>query len=225
MKRTPRRAASTDRWVVARRGMVEKFVAGRGVRDARVLEAILAVPRHEFVDEALAATAYGEHALPIGWGQTISQPYVVGRMTELLEIGSQDRVLEVGTGSGYQTAILCALARHVYSVERLPPLLDRATRTLRRIGAFNVSLTLADGSVGWSDRGPFERILVTAGSRDVPSVLVDQLTPGGRLVIPSGGESEQRLLLVTRSDRGEVREEDAGPCSFVKLIGRHGWPE
>jgi protein-L-isoaspartate(D-aspartate) O-methyltransferase len=218
-----RAAPAGDPYALKRRRMVEELVVARGVREPRVVEALLRVPRHLFVDEALGAKAYGDHSLPIGFGQTISQPYTVARMSELLEIAPGHRVLEVGTGSGYQTAVLALLARHVYTVERLRPLGEAARRNLRRAGILNVSLKLADGSIGWEDRGPFERILVTAGGPEVPRALVDQLQPGGVLVMPIGGEERQRLVVVRRGEDGSIRTDDGGRCAFVKLVGKQGW--
>lgn len=200
--------------------MVERYLLPRGIEDEGVLEAMGRIPRHLFVDEALAAKAYGDYSLPIGFKQTISQPYMVARMSELLDVGPQDRVLEVGTGCGYHTAVLARLAYHVYSIERLPGLAERARENLRRVRVLNVSLSIADGSLGWQERGPYDRIVVAAGARRVPEALVAQLGENGRMVIPIGEASAQRLTLVRRTASGVV-EDDQGACTFVKLVGEY----
>ena len=188
-----------------RRRMVREHVAGRGISDRRVLEAMAEVPRHRFVREHLRRKAYGDHALPIEGGQTISQPWVVARMTELLAVGPDHKVLEVGTGSGYQTAILAKLGRWVYSLERVPGLAKGA-------------------SMGWAEAAPFDRILVTAGAPAAPEPLLGQLAAGGRLLIPEGDRTNQRLVLYRRTRDGLVREELDG-VAFVPLVGRFGWRE
>ena len=180
------------------------------------------VPRHLFVREHLRRKAYGDHALPIEAGQTISQPYVVARMTELLRVEPHHKVLEIGTGSGYQTAILARLARWVYSLERLPELAKTAIGRMRELGIDNVKIVIFDGSMGWSEAAPFDRILVTAGAPAVPEALLGQLGEGGRLLIPEGDRQAQRLVLYEKSARGVVRE--AGEAvAFVPLVGRFGW--
>ena len=181
-----------------------------------------AIPRHLFVPEALRWNAYGDHALPIDSGQTISQPYIVARETELLELTRRDRVLEIGAGSGYQTAILAQVAGQVFALERLPELAREAQNRLRRLGLGNAAIKCFDGTFGWSEFAPYKGILVAAGSPVVPQPLVEQLAVGGRLVIPVGTEKEQRLLRITRTEDG-THTEDFGACQFVKLIGRHGW--
>ena len=201
--------------------MVENLVLARGVTDPRVLEAMRTVPRHLFVEEALRAKAYGDHSLPIGEKQTISQPYVVARMTELLAVARDDRVLEIGTGSGYQTAVLSRIARHVYSVERLPSLARRAQQILAKLGYINVSVSVFDGTYGWGEWAPYPGILVTAGAPDLPAPLLDQLAVGGRLVIPVGEGAEQRLVRMVRTADGYERETHE-TVSFVPLIGRYG---
>ena len=188
-----------------------------GIRDAAVLDALRRVPRHLFVDEALASRAYEDTALPIGHNQTISQPYTVARMTELLFADGARRVLEVGTGSGYQTAVLCALAAEVYSVERIEPLLKSARRRLQELGYRNFRLKLADGSMGWNEYGPYDAILVTAAAEDVPVPLLDQLARGGRLVAPVGNAARQELLLVRNSADGMLTER-VEMANFVPLI-------
>lgn len=183
------------------------------------------VPRHLFVPEALRSQAYKDNALPIAAKQTISQPFIVARMTELLGISGKERVLEIGGGSGYQTAILAELARTVFTVERVPELADGLKQMIRRLGDRNVSVRCGDGTEGWKVYAPFDAILVAAGGPEVPGPLLDQLETGGRLVIPIGEtQKSQRLVRVTRTENG-FKTEDAGPCAFVPLIGEHGWKE
>jgi protein-L-isoaspartate(D-aspartate) O-methyltransferase len=177
-----------------------------GIGDASVLEAIRRVPRHLFVDEALAHRAYEDTALPIGHGQTISQPYTVARMTALLLAEGARRVLEIGTGSGYQTAVLCALVDEVYSVERIEPLLRSARRGLQELGFRNFRLKHADGSQGWIDYAPFDAILITAAAAEIPEALVGQLAPAGRMVAPLTNGDRQELVLLRRTPEGDVRE-------------------
>jgi protein-L-isoaspartate(D-aspartate) O-methyltransferase len=188
-----------------------------GIRNPAVLEAIGRVPRHLFVDEALASRAYEDTALPIGHGQTISQPYTVARMTELLFTDGARRVLEIGTGSGYQTAVLCALAHEVYSVERIEPLHKSARRALQELGYRNFRLKLNDGSDGWADYAPYDAILVTAAAAEVPAALLAQLAPGGRLLIPVGNAARQELLSIRQTAEGSVREH-VELVNFVPLI-------
>ncbi|HSE96881.1 MAG TPA: protein-L-isoaspartate(D-aspartate) O-methyltransferase [Blastocatellia bacterium] len=194
----------------------------RGISDKRVLEAMAEIPRHFFVPEALAAKAYGDHALPIGDMQTISQPYMVARMTELLEVDRDSKVLEIGAGSGYQTAVLSAVAGRIYSIERIAELARTAQSNIRRIGCYNATVKWFDGTIGWSEHAPYDAILVAAGGPDVPEPLVAQLAVGGRLVIPVGDTEQQVLVRVIKGERGVIRE-DHGLCQFVKLIGRYGW--
>lgn len=209
-------------FVYARRRMVEDQIAARSIRDERVLRAMRTVPRHHFVDEGLQAQAYGDFPLPIGEGQTISQPYIVALMTEALELIHTDKVLEVGTGSGYQAAILAELAAQVYSVERIATVASRARRILDELGYANVVITVGDGTRGWPEEGPFNAIVVTAGAPEVPRPLVDQLTVNGRLVVPVGDSQSQELLKLVKTEHGMERI-DLGGCRFVKLIGNHGW--
>lgn len=192
-------------------------LADAGIRDTRVLDAMRSVPRHLFIDEALASRAYEDTALPIGHSQTISQPYIVARMTELLLAEGARRVLEIGTGSGYQTAVLCALVAEVFSVERLEPLHKSARRCLQQLGYRNYRLNLADGGQGWSDYAPYDAILITAAAPEIPSQLLDQLAPGGRLVMPVGGAASQELILVRRTAEADVRER-LEMVNFVPLI-------
>lgn len=211
----------TDRYFYQRRQMVE-LLENRGIRDQRVLEALQEIPRHLFVPEHVRTQSYGDHALPIGESQTISQPYIVARMSELLVVKPEHSVLEVGTGSGYQTAILARLARRVYSLERIAGLAHQAIQRIRDLGYDNVKIQTFDGTVGWSEVAPFDRIMVTAGSPKAPAPLLDQLRIGGRLLIPEGARSEQ-VLVVYRKLRQGVRRTVDEPVTFVPLIGRHGW--
>jgi len=207
-----------------RERMVRELVEKRGIRDARVLAAMREVPRHVFVRENLIAQAYRDHALPIGEAQTISQPWVVARMSELLDVEPTHKVLEIGTGTGYQTAILARLARWVYSLERIPELAHQAIHRIRQLGIPNVKIQAFDGTVGWSEVAPFDRILVTAGAPSAPKPLLEQLAPGGRLVIPEGDRQRQQLTLYERIGR-TVRRKVLEEVAFVPLIGRHGWQE
>ena len=205
-----------------RRDMVERQIAARGVRDPRVLEAMSRVPRHLFVPAELAERAYEDSPLPIGEGQTISQPYMVAWMSELLAPGEGDRVLEIGTGSGYQAAILCELAAEVISVERFPELAREAEERLASLGYRNIAIHVGDGTLGWPARAPYDGIIVTAGAPSVPGPLMQQLRDGGRLVIPVGPSGMQMLNLITRhGDDFEVSEK--GSCVFVPLTGKLGW--
>ncbi|MBK5274564.1 MAG: protein-L-isoaspartate(D-aspartate) O-methyltransferase [Desulfuromonadales bacterium] len=196
------------------------------VTDRRVLDAMLKIPRHIFVQEAFAAQAYSDTPLPIGEKQTISQPYMVALMTEMLALTGTEKVLEIGTGSGYQAAVLAMLAERVCTVERIRPLALRARKCLDSLKLFNVMLRINDSDdspVGWQEEAPFDAIMVTAGAPEVPSVLTDQLAPGGRLVIPVGSESEQRLVKIVKDADGELEMVASIGCRFVPLIGRQGW--
>ncbi|MGH7820848.1 MAG: protein-L-isoaspartate(D-aspartate) O-methyltransferase [Candidatus Binatia bacterium] len=209
-------------WERARTRMVEEQIRARGVRDARVLAAIGRVPRHAFVEEALRDRSYQDKALPIGEKQTISQPFMVAAMTEALELTGRERVLEIGTGSGYQTAVLAELAETVFSIERIAVLAKQARQRLESLGYYNVLVQIGDGTIGWNEHAPFDGILVTAASPQIPRPLVDQLKIGGCLVMPLGLENEQMLIRLRRDESG-LHEEMLGECRFVKLIGRHGW--
>jgi protein-L-isoaspartate(D-aspartate) O-methyltransferase len=211
-----------DDYLPARRRMVEEQIKRRGITDQRLLDAMLEVPRHAFVDEALASQAYGDHPRAIGQGQTISQPYMVALMTDALGLTGQEKVLEIGTGCGYQTALLAKLADWVYSMERLPELSRNAQENLERLGVFNVNLVVGDGTKGHPEQAPYQAIIVTAGAPSLPQPLLDQLAQGGRLVIPVGSAGMQTLMRVTRKD-GELVKEDLGGCRFVPLTGEHGW--
>jgi protein-L-isoaspartate(D-aspartate) O-methyltransferase len=211
-----------DRYPAEREEMVRTQIERRGVRAEAVLEAMRAVPREWFVPGAIAGKAYTDAALPIECEQTVSQPYMVARMTELLELEPHQRVLEIGTGSGYQTAILARLAKQVYTVEWYLKLMNLAAGRLERLGQTNVVFRCGDGSLGWPEHAPYDAILVTAGAPDVPEALRSQLAPGGRLVIPVGGKASQTLVRVCRTESGFERE-DYLSCRFVKLVGEQGW--
>lgn len=204
----------------------ERMVSGqlipRGISDRKVLGAFRAVPRHEFIPKRYAGGAYGDHPVPIGQNQTISQPYMVALMTELLRLDGGEQVLEIGTGSGYQTAILANIAGTVYSVERFKELADVAAETLKRLGYTNCYIRSGDGTQGWQEHAPYDGILVTAGSPGVPGSLIAQLGEGARLVIPVGGQFSQVLTVVEK--RGSsVKVEEVCGCVFVPLIGKEGW--
>jgi protein-L-isoaspartate(D-aspartate) O-methyltransferase len=203
--------------------MVEGQIIARGIRDRRVIEAMTQIPRHLFVEEAMAAQAYSDNPLPIGERQTISQPYMVALMTELLELRGTEKVLEIGTGSGYQAAVLAKLADRVYTMERLRPLALRARKVLDGLGFLNVNIKVDDGTCGWEEEAPFDAILVTAGAPEIPRMLVSQLAPGGRLVLPVGDQFSQTLVRILKQEDGSVTKEQSIGCRFVKLIGRHGW--
>jgi len=205
-----------------RERMVDEQLARRGIGDPRVLDAMRRIPRHRFIEEGLAHSAYEDHPLPIGEGQTISQPYIVALMTSLLELTGPEKVLEVGTGSGYQTAVLGALARRVCSIERLPRLAERARATLESLGVSNVWIRVGNGALGWPDEAPFDRILVAAGGPTVPPPLMEQLADGGRMILPVGSAEDQVLTVVERTG-GEIRSRQMGECKFVKLVGKYAW--
>ncbi len=209
-------------FAACRAAMVEWQLRQRGIRDPRVLEAFREVPRHLFVPVELVHQAYDDCPLPIGEGQTISQPYMVAAMTEAAELTGREKVLEVGTGSGYQAAILARLAAHVYTVEQHALLSAAAEERLRRLGVANVTCLIGDGSLGYATAAPYEAIVVTAAAPTVPPTLIEQLTSGGRLVIPVGTRDSQELLLVRRDD-GEVSRQTINYCRFVPLGGRYGW--
>jgi protein-L-isoaspartate(D-aspartate) O-methyltransferase len=203
--------------------MVERLRDHYKIRDEKVLEAMRSVPRHAFVPEALQGRAYGDHALPISGSQTISQPYIVARMTELLVIDSGSRVLEIGAGSGYQTAILAQVAGQVYSIERIASLAREAHSRIRQLNIYNATVKCFDGTLGWAANAPYNAVIVAAGGPTVPEPLVAQLKVGGRLVLPVGDSREsQRLVRVIKSETG-YKQEDHGACAFVPLIGQHGW--
>lgn len=204
--------------------MVQSQLVARGVHDERVLEAMLKVPRHLFVDEALRDQAYSDHPLPIAEKQTISQPYIVALMTESLKLKGTEKVLEIGTGSGYQSAILAELAGRVFSIERYPELGYRANSILRKLGYKNFIIRVGDGSLGWPDDAPFDGIIVTAGTPQIPQPLIDQLAMGGRLVVPVGDRLAQDLFLIRREAEG-IEKTNLGAVRFVNLVGKWGWKE
>lgn len=205
--------------------MVERLCDRYQIKDPKVLEAMRSVPRHFFVPEALQGRAYGDHALPISGSQTISQPFIVARMTELLGIDKNSRVLEIGAGSGYQTAVLSRVAGQVYSIERISDLARSAQSRIRELGIYNATVKCFDGTMGWAANAPYDGILVAAGGPSIPKPLVAQLKPGGRLVVPVGPTRDsQRLIRVIKTETGS-KEEDHGACAFVPLIGQHGWTD
>ena len=204
--------------------MVQSQIRARGITDPRVLEAMETVPRERFVLPEDAASAFADCALSIACGQTISQPYMVASMTDALHAQPHHRVLEIGTGSGYQAAILARLAAHVYTIERLAPLQEDAERLLKQLSHSNISYRVGDGSLGWPEEAPFDGIIVTAGAPRIPQALIDQLADGGRLVIPIGNTIEQTLTIVERTGH-HTREMPQFPCRFVRLLGQQAWPE
>lgn len=213
----------TDPYARKRRKLVDR-VREQGIDDPRVLAAMQTVPRHRFVPEAVLRRAYEDTALPIGFGQTISQPSIQAVYLQVLRVGPDDRVLEVGAGSGYQTALIAELCANVYAVERIPELTQRAREMLDALGYRNIALVTKDGTLGWASYAPYDAILVAAAAPSVPGTLVDQLAPGGRLLIPLGDRKQQRLTLVEKTPEG-IRENTVTECVFVPLIGRFGWPE
>ena len=206
-----------------RQEMVFKQIESRGVSDPNVLSALRKVPRHVFVSEALRDQAYGDFPLPIGEQQTISQPYIVAEMTQALEIKADDRVLEIGTGSGYQTAILAEIAYRVYTVERIRTLYFKARKLFDQLHYHNIITKYSDGTMGWSSASPFDAIIVTAGAPDIPDTLVQQLALGGRMVVPVGNQYSQDLIKIFKDESGCIRKMNLGGCRFVKLVGEYGW--
>jgi len=205
-----------------REDMVRRQIEERGIKDAGVLAAMRKVPRHLFVSEALRDQAYGDFPLPIGQQQTISQPFIVAEMTQALELKPDDRVLEIGTGSGYQAAILAEIVYRVFTIERINSLYINARRLFDQLKYHNILTRYSDGTTGWRDESPFDAIIVTAGSPSVPQVLVDQLAVGGRLVLPVGTEHSQELIRIEKDEEG-VHQSNLGGCRFVKLVGEYGW--
>jgi protein-L-isoaspartate(D-aspartate) O-methyltransferase len=204
--------------------MVQEQIIARGITDARVIAALRKIPRHLFVDAGLVNRAYDDSALPIGDKQTLSQPYMAARMSEALGLGGDEKILEIGTGSGYQTALLAEIGFNVFSVEKLRALSRKARQLLDRLGYQNIALHVGDGTIGWSEHAPYDAIIVTAGAPSPPKPLLEQLAIGGRLVIPVGDEQEQTLVRVSRT-RFSYKEERLGECKFVKLLGKFGWRE
>jgi protein-L-isoaspartate(D-aspartate) O-methyltransferase len=202
--------------------MVDRQIEARGVRDPRVLEAMRTIPRHRFVPEAYRNAAYEDRPLPIGEGQTISQPYIVAVMTELLRPRATDKVLEIGTGSGYQAALLSRLVARVITLERLPEIAEQARKNLEAVGITNVEVRVSNGTLGWPEQAPYDAILITASTPDIPPPLIEQLAEGGRLVAPVGGQGYQELIKVEKQ-QGKVERTYHGGVVFVPLIGRYGW--
>jgi protein-L-isoaspartate(D-aspartate) O-methyltransferase len=221
MNLSPQSKPPLDAFTRARLSMVERLRQA-GIRDERVLSAMAEVPRHLFIPEALRSTSYGDHALPIACDQTISQPLMVAKETELLELSADDRVLEIGAGSGYQSAVLAKIVRRVYAIERIAQLARESAALLNSLKLYNATIKCFDGTIGWSEFAPYKGILVAAGSPEIPQPLVNQLAVGGHLVVPVGTEKDQRLMRVTRTATG-FKTEDHGRCQFVKLIGKYGW--
>ena len=219
------RPASLQEYSIPRERMIARLRDHYGIRDARVLEALRNVPRHFFVPDALQSRAYGDHALPISANQTISQPFIVARMTELLELGANSRVLEIGAGSGYQTAVLSRIAAQVYAIERIGDLAREAQARIRQLEIYNATVKCFDGTLGWAAHAPYDGILVAAGGPTIPEPLIAQLKIGGRLVVPVGDSRDsQRLIRVIKTETGR-KIEDHGGCAFVPLIGQHGWSD
>jgi protein-L-isoaspartate(D-aspartate) O-methyltransferase len=207
-----------------REEMVAKQIEARGISDLNVLLAMRKVPRHLFVSEALTDQAYGDFPLPIGYQQTISQPYIVAEMTQALQLTSDDRVLEIGTGSGYQAAVLAEIAFRVYTIERLHPLLVQARNLFDTLNYHNIVTKYSDGTTGWTDESPFDAIIVTAGAPDIPRTLINQLAMGGRMILPVGDQYSQELIKLIRDESG-IQKSNLGGCRFVKLVGEQGWKE
>ncbi|HEY5405015.1 MAG TPA: protein-L-isoaspartate(D-aspartate) O-methyltransferase [Pyrinomonadaceae bacterium] len=217
--------AALQEYTIPRDRMVARLREHYGIKDLKVLEAMRNVPRHFFVPEALRGRAYGDHALPISANQTISQPYIVAKMTELLELDANARVLEIGAGSGYQTAVLSKVAAQVYSIERIGDLAREAQTRIRQLEIYNATVKCFDGTLGWAAHAPYDGILVAAGGPTIPEPLITQLKVGGRLVLPVGESRDaQRLMRVVKTEQGR-KVEDHGACAFVPLIGQHGWTE
>ncbi len=218
-------AEKENDFLQSRTWMVESQIRNRGILDPRVLQAMRRVPRHRFIPRHLWDQAYNDYPLPIGENQTISQPYMVALMTEALELAGPEKVLEVGTGSGYQAAILAELAQEVFTIERLASLARAAEAVLKDLGYRNIHVLIGDGTLGWPKEAPYDAIMVTAGAPKIPPALLEQLALGGRLVIPVGDRYSQTLTRIRRTPEGNLRTEYLGGCRFVKLIGAQGWQE
>jgi len=211
-----------NEWKHERERMVKEQIVARGVEDIRVIQAMKKVPRHLFIEKTYYHQAYNDYPLPIGQNQTISQPYMVASMTELLELKDDERVLEIGTGSGYQTAILALLCSKVYSVERISELTRKARLTLKQLGFSNINLIVRDGTLGWPEFAPYNGIIVTAGAPEIPDALIEQLANNGRMVIPVGNEASQTLNFVEKH-KGRIYRKEFFGCTFVPLVGKGGW--
>ncbi len=213
-----------DSFTTARNRMVQEQLVYKGIRDSRVLDAMSEVPRHLFVDDAMRNRAYGDHPLPIAANQTISQPFIVAYMTQILELKSNDKVLEIGTGSGYQAAVLSRICQCVYTIERINILLAGARKLFSKLRYYNIMARLDDGTMGWEEYGPFDAVIVTAGSPKIPEPLVEQLADNGRMVIPVGDKNVQHLTFI-RKKNGTVEVDKLDGVRFVNLIGEHGWAD
>ena len=209
---------------IARERMVKNQLVPRGITDPGVLKAMGKIPRHLFVEEAIEGEAYNDHPLPIGHQQTISQPYIVALMTQALELTGTEKTLEIGTGSGYQTAILAELSQKVYTIERIRPLMEKARDLLAELGYMNIIFSAFDGTLGWKEYEPYDAIMVTAGAPKVPEPLREQLADGGRMIIPIGDRFSQELIKVVR-EKDHYRQKNLGGCRFVDLVGIHGWKD
>ena len=214
-----------DIFSLARERMVRDQIEARGIKDKRLLNVMRKIPRHLFVEEALRNQAYNDYPLPIGEGQTISQPYIVALMTEALELKGQEKVLEIGTGCGYQTAILAELAQSVFTIERVPTLMQRAKAILDSLGYFNVAYKTGNGTLGWPEVAPFQGIIVTAAAPEIPQPYVEQLEPGGKMVIPLGDKFSQVLYKIIKLPDGRIKKQYLCGCRFVPLVGIYGWSE
>lgn len=203
--------------------MIEGQLVNRGVKDLRIMEAMNRIPRHLFVHESLQHKAYGDFPLPIGGNQTISQPYIAAAMTEALQLRKTDRVLEIGTGSGYQTALLAELAGQVFTIERIRSIGVKSQKLLERLNYMNIVFKVFDGTYGWPDQAPFDAVLIAASTREIPKMLVDQLGDSGRLIAPVGDLEQQNLTVLTRKN-DRIISHEIGYCKFVPLVGRYGWP-
>lgn len=208
---------------IARKKMVQEQIINRGITNPLIIDAFLKIPRHLFVQEAMAAQAYSDSPLPIGEKQTISQPYMVAYMTDLLNLSGNEQILEIGTGSGYQTAILASLVKRVSTIERIRSLAMQARKVLDSLHLLNINIKIGDGTLGWPEEGPFDAILVTAGAPAVPEKVAAQLAPGGRLIIPVGDESSQTIIRIIKEKDGSLTRETGIGCRFVPLIGQEGW--
>lgn len=202
--------------------MVDEQISGRGIKDEKVIRAMLEVPRHKFVGENLRTQAYNDYPLPIGSGQTISQPYMVALMTELMNLSGKEKVLEIGTGSGYQTAILAEVSSQVFTIERVPELSLSARQKIEGLGYSNVVFRVGDGTIGWPEYAPYDRVLITAGAPDIPNSLFNQVVDGGIMVVPIGDRNYQ-ILNVVKNDGGNPKTEKSVECTFVPLLGKEGW--
>jgi protein-L-isoaspartate(D-aspartate) O-methyltransferase len=209
---------------IAREKMVKNQLVSRGITHQGVLKAMRKVPRHLFLEEALVGEAYNDHPLPIGHQQTISQPYIVALMTQALELTGKEKTLEIGTGCGYQTAILAELSEKVYTIERIRPLMEEARALLAELNYLNILFSAFDGTIGWKEYEPYDAIMVTAGAAKIPQPLLEQLADGGRMIIPIGDRTSQELIKITR-DEDHYEKKSLGGCRFVDLIGIHGWKE